>query len=237
MQRSARWFSIGLGVAISSWAVYAVVAWLRYGHPDRDSDEADPLLDGFMPAYDAAERHSALVNAPVDLAFAAATELDLRKSTIIRCLFKSRELLLGTAEARAVLPVALGEWARGLGWVVLAEIPGRELVFGAAARPWESKVVFRSVRPEEFKSFNRKDYAKIVWTLRADPIDSAHSIARTETRVVTTDREAFSRMRVYWACFSPGILLIRKIALRMVRREAERLSSRRALPRDPRPAC
>jgi len=237
MQRSARWCSIGFAVVLSSWAGYAVVTWLRYGHARRDSDAADPLLDDFMPRYDAAERHSALVNAPADSTFAAATALDLGNSTIIRCLFKSREWLLGSAQAGAVPPVALREWAGTLGWVLLAEIPRRELVFGAAARPWEAKVVFRTVQPDEFRGFEQPGYVRILWTLRADPIDAARSIAVTETRVATTDRQTFSKMRVYWAVFSPGILLIRKIALRMVRSEAERLNSRRAPGRDPRPAC
>jgi hypothetical protein len=31
-------------------------------------------------------------------------------------------------------------------------------------------------------AFNDPDYVKIVWTLRADPVDATHSVFRTETR-------------------------------------------------------
>ena len=45
---------------------------------------------------------------------------------------------------------------------------------------------------------------------------------RTETRVTTTDAEARTKFRRYWSVFSPGIVLIRWLALEPVRREAER---------------
>jgi hypothetical protein len=105
---------------------------------------------------------------------------------------------------------------------VLAEIPGRELIVGAVTRPWEANVTFRAVPPDEFATFREPDYVKIVWTLRADPIDATHSIFRTETRVMTTDSTARAKFRWYWACLSPGIILIRWTALRSLRRRAER---------------
>jgi len=39
---------------------------------------------------------------------------------------------------------------QSLGWVVLDEIPGRELLLGAVTRPWEANVTFRSVAAESF---------------------------------------------------------------------------------------
>ena len=104
---------------------------------------------------------------------------------------------------------------------MLAEIPGRELIVGAVTRPWEANVTFRAVPPDGFATFREPDYVKIVWTLRADPIDATHSIFRTETRVMTTDSTARAKFRWYWACLSPGIILIRWTALRSLRRRAE----------------
>jgi len=63
---------------------------------------------------------------------------------------------------------------------------------------------------------------KIVWTLRADPVGQSESIFRTETRATTTDRTARTKFRWYWARFSPGIVLIRRVMLRLLKREAER---------------
>ena len=96
------------------------------------------------------------------------------------------------------------------------------MVMGAETQPWKANVVFRSLPPAEFASFSEPNYLKIVWTLRADSVSDDMSVARTETRVVATDAEARKKLRWYWARFSAGIVLIREISLRLVKKEAER---------------
>ena len=54
-----------------------------------------------------------------------------------------------------------------------------------------------------------------------DPIDDTSCVFRTETRVVTTDANARSRFRWYWARFSPGIALIRRAMVQRVKTHAE----------------
>jgi hypothetical protein len=83
-------------------------------------------------------------------------------------------------------------------------------------------VVFRALPPDAFAAFNAPDYVKIMWTLRADPLGARESIARTETRVATTDPGAREKFRRYWSVFSPGILLIRHVMLKRVKADAER---------------
>ena len=96
-----------------------------------------------------------------------------------------------------------------IGWVVLAERPGRELVLGAATQPWQTAPVFRSVLAAGFRDFAEPGYVKIAWTLRADPIDATHSTFHTETRVCTTDAEARRQFRNYWSFVAPGVEVIR----------------------------
>jgi hypothetical protein len=119
-----------------------------------------------------------------------------------------------------------------LGWGILAEEQGRELVMGAISQPWEADVKFRSLPPDDFAGYQEPGYAKIVWTLAVQPLDAERSVFRTETRVVTTDPASRARFRRYWAVFSPGILLIRRETLRLVKRaaEARSRSSDRAVP-------
>ena len=62
----------------------------------------------------------------------------------------------------------------------------------------------------------------IAWTLRADPDGPDASIFRTETRAMTNDAESRARFRRYWAFFSPGIVLIRRLSLAPLKTEAER---------------
>ena len=93
---------------------------------------------------------------------------------------------------------------------------------GAVTQPWEANVVFRSLPTDKFVAFNEPGWVKIVWTLRADPLGADASVFRTETRVVTTDRESRARFRSYWAFVSAGIVLIRWMMLEPLKAEAER---------------
>ncbi len=117
---------------------------------------------------------------------------------------------------------SLVEMTRELGWVVLADIPGHEIVMGAVTRPWEPNVVVRGIPPDAFAAIDEPDYVKIVWTLRVDPVSPYSSIARSETRAVATDASARRKFRWYWARFSAGIVLIRELSMRLVKKEAER---------------
>jgi hypothetical protein len=62
---------------------------------------------------------------------------------------------------------------------------------------------------------------KIVWNLSVEPLGPSESMFRTETRVATTDAYARKRFRRYWAAFSPGIRLIRRESLSIVKADAE----------------
>lgn len=213
----------GAGLAAGAYAAYAGTTWLRYGHTDRGAaDDQDPLLDRFMPTYEVVERHHIRIGAPADIAFAAACEVDFQQSALIRAIFIGRELMLGAAPEGSERPRGLLALTKSLGWGVLAEVAGREVVVGAVTQPWKANVVFRALAPEAFAAFSDPNFVKIAWTLRADPIGAGESIARTETRVTSTDAAARRRFRRYWSLVSPGIVIIRRVALTLVRAEAER---------------
>ena len=212
-----------LGVAAAAYAGFAATTWMRYGRTEAPAaDEADPLLDMFMPVYDIAERHHVKVAAPADVTFGALMDMDLEDSALIRAIFTGRELLMGAEPDSTLKGRSLVETTKALGWVVLAEVPGHEIVMGAVTRPWEPNVVFRGIPAEHFAAFDEPDYVKIVWTLRADGLSPMRSIARTETRAVATNAAARRKFRWYWARFSAGIILIREMSLCLVRKEAER---------------
>jgi hypothetical protein len=190
-------------------------------HP-ADPEEEDSLLDQFMPTYEVVERHRVHVAAPADITFSVACEHDLQHSVIIRGIFKAREAFLGSKPNDKALSQGLLAQTKALGWGVLAEVPGREVVMGAVTQAWVADVVFHSLPPEEFAAFDTPGYVKIVWTLRADPVGNTNSIFRTETRAANTDATARSKFRWYWSKVSPGVWLIRRMTLGPLRREAER---------------
>ena len=214
---------MGAGFAVAGYAAFAAAAWWRYGHPRPSSDfERDELLDQFIPTYDVVERHRIWVAASADETFAAAKQQDLLHSRLIRAIFRAREIALAAIPDERARPRGLVDQMQSLGWGVLAELPGREIVMGAVTKPWEANVTFHAIPANEFASYWQPGYVKIVWTLRARPAGSTGSVFFTETRAVATDPVAWARFRKYWAFASPGIASIRWLLLRPLKRTAER---------------
>ena len=121
-----------------------------------------------MPVGEVAERHQVQVEAPVEDTFAAAREMNVNRSALVRAIFAARTL---PARLRGHTPgpssQSLLDETLALGWRVLAERPDREIVVGAVTQPWKAEVTFRGVDPEAFAAFAEPGYAKIVWTLEA----------------------------------------------------------------------
>jgi hypothetical protein len=198
------------------------ITWLRYGQVATPAvGERDALLDRFMPVYEVVIRHQALVAAPPDLTLAAAKDHDLFASPVARGIVRTREMVLRVRPDDRVRPRTLLALMQSFGWGVLADDPGREVVFGSITRPWEGNVTFDAVPPADFAAFAKPGYVKIVWSLRVEP--AAHSsILHVETRVATTDPVSREKFRRYWAFVSPGSILIRRVSLGPIKHEAER---------------
>ena len=211
------------GAAAGAYASYAAIAYFHYGHPlPAPPDAGDERLDRVIPHYDIVERHHIHVAAPPEITLAAACESDPLGSPLVRGIFRAREVLLRARPDDAPRPRGLLALTKSLGWGVLDEVPGREVIMGAVTQPWRANVVFRPLPPDEFATFSEPGFVKIAWTLRADPEGSGGSVFRTETRAVATDATARAAFRRYWACVSPGIGLIRVLMLTPVKLEAER---------------
>jgi hypothetical protein len=175
-----------------------------------------------MPLYDVVERHHTFVRATPEITLAAAKEQELWDAAVVRAIVRAREVIVGAAPDDSDRPRGLLAQVLSLGWGVLADVPGLAIVLGAVTKPWEADVTFRAVPPARFAAFSEPGYVKIAWTLRVDASQRGGSIFRTETRAVATDPEARAKFRWYWAFFSPGIAVIRRVSLGLLRVEAER---------------
>jgi hypothetical protein len=222
MRRPLRLIGGVVGAAVAVYGVSVAVTYFRSGRAVSRA-ERHPLLDRFMPEPEVRERHATRVAAPAEITLRAARRVSFHDSVVARALLALRALparIRSGPPPRIIRRPILGE-VLALGWRPLAET-SEHLVMGAVTQPWKSEVRFRGLPPEEFAAFREPGYAKIVWTFEVDPIGPASSVFATETRVVTTDPTSRERFRRYWACLSPGILLIRHAMLRLVRAEAER---------------
>src|SRR5688500_12864234 len=127
----------GLGAVSAGWALYGARTWLTFGDRPRHNVDGDDVLDRFMPKYDVAERHQTKVAAPAVATFAAARDMDLYRSRVIRAVFRGRELLMLERGKRRT-PQSLVDETLSIGWGILAEVPDREIVVGAICRPWQA---------------------------------------------------------------------------------------------------
>jgi len=223
VRAGAKWSAIAFATAAAVYGTYVGITWYRYGNVAAPApEEEDPLLDRFLPVYEIVERHQIRVAAPAAVTLDAARDVDLQASPVVRAIIRAREIILGATPVDRRPPRGLLAETQSLGWGVLADVPGREVVVGAVTRPWEANVTFRALAPDQFAAFNEAGYVKIAWTIRVDPITATESLFVTETRAVATDPTARSRFRRYWSFLSPGIIAIRWALLGPVKQEAER---------------
>jgi hypothetical protein len=203
---------------------YVLTAWARYGHVHPDRRPRDELLDRFLPRPDVDEYHHILVHAPAPLTYQVAKDMDLMSSFLVRSLFWLRAVptLLRGKPFRPDGPRGLVAETLGIGRGLLAEDPGRQIVIGAYTQPWHQEVTFHALPPEEFAAFAEPGQVKIVWTLHVELLGPTECRFVTRTRAVGTDLQARRLFRRYWAPMSTGIILIRYLAMPMVKHQAER---------------
>jgi hypothetical protein len=222
IKNAAKTVAATAAIAAAGYAALVVFNRAKYGKAKGFAERGkDSLLDRFIPEPEVAEHHHIDVNAPADIVMATAKDMEFLESPVIRAIVKVRELALGGAPDDREHPTALLDQMLSIGWVVLAEQPGREIVLGAVTQPWQAAPVFRSIPAAEFRDFAEPGYVKIAWTLRADPIDVFRSTFHTETRVCTTDTAARRRFRNYWSFVAPGVEVIRMAMLGPLRCAAE----------------
>ncbi len=184
------------------------------------------LIDKVLPAFDVGDDHRVHIAAEPARVYAAFPALDFTRSRVVRTLFAIRSLpsrLRGrTPESplksgpQPILPSMLA-----LGWRVLEEIPGRELVAGAVTRPWAPEVRFRGLAAPDFAAFAEPGFTKIAWNFAVRPAARGGTVASAQTRVLCMDATARRRFRRYWLVFGVGIRWIHRALLHLLKRELE----------------
>jgi hypothetical protein len=225
-KRALKTLAGSLALLTLPYAAYVAATWYRYGREQGPASgkatREGSLIDQFMPTYEVAELHEIDISAPAELTMAAAREMDLYRSPLVHAIFAVRTLPSRRRGTPPRQPTSLLAETRALGWRTLAEVPDREIVVGAVTQPWRAEVTFHGVDPDVFAGFAEPGYAKIAWTLQAVPLGPAASRFCTQTRVSTTDPRSRALFRRYWAALSPGIRLIRRESLKLVKADAER---------------
>jgi hypothetical protein len=179
-----------------------------------------------MPEWEVREFHETSVAAPPAAAFAAARAVTAPEVRLFLPLMALR--LIPAAFSRRRIAVDLRAPLIDLfvrnGFVLLDELPGRELVLGAAGRFWlpgggEPPEHLRTAA--DFAAFDEPGYAKGIVNLLVEA-DGPGSRVSTETRVSCTDAEASKWFHRYWCVIRPGSAMIRRSWLGAIRARATR---------------
>lgn len=176
------------------------------------------LIEQVMASYDERIRHAGLFCASPERCLDAAVSLDLLQFRVARALVAARSLPGGGPRLERLRIADLA--APPLGWLKLGERPGREIVLGQIARPWQpgAQRVFPRDE-EEFRRFDRPGYAKIVLSVHAEPRGVETSRLVLETRVQITDPASRRRFRRYWRLVGTFSGLLRRLAMRWLAAE------------------
>ena len=175
------------------------------------------LIDDFLPGYDVGERHRTEVRAPADKVYAAVRRLDLSRARVSMLLFRLRGLPAGL---RAPSCLTLDDFLR-TGFILLGERPDEELLLGLVGRFWTPSGDLQRLNAEGFRRFDRPGFAKAAWNFSLSGRPGGTVLLGTETRVLCTDAASRRRFRLYWLFIGAFSGLIRREALRAVKRNAE----------------
>lgn len=179
------------------------------------------LIDRFLPDYDVVEHHEVDVDAAADRAYRAVKELDLARSPVVLALLFARGLPhVFTGAVKPKRHLGLDDLVAS-GFVVLGEDPERELVLGIVGKFWQLSSGVHRIEPHEFVSFDEPGFARAAWNFVIAERGDGGSRVATETRVAATDDEARRNFARYWWLIGRFSALIRRIALRDIKQDAE----------------
>jgi hypothetical protein len=181
--------------------------------PDR------PRIGEFLPISDVSASYEIRINAPPSVVYQRLLVSNFNEARVVRLLMTLRS---GGRPPRSRVPGDLRQRLQGTGFVILAEVPGEELVIGVAGRFWRpdgGRCLDLTV--DGFGGFSRSGYAKAAWNFKLRAESSKETVLSTETRIKCFGRAAFWKFRLYWSLVGPFSGLIRKAILKQVKTEAE----------------
>lgn len=160
-----------------------------------------------MPNCDRREVHRRPSNAPPEAVWEAIHELRGDELKLMRALMGLRSL----GRSRGGAETMLHSFQR-MGFRLIAEEPGSELVVAGIGRFWKLSGGLRRVEgADQFAAFDEPGYAKVAFNFRFDD-----GVLSTETRIAGTDASARRRFGIYWMLVRPGSGLIRREWLRAI---------------------
>ena len=166
------------------------------------------LIDKYLKKYDFNEYHEITIEAGPDEIYAIIKKLDFTQSWIVNFLFRLRGLPKAMRNLDGFIKV---------GFIFLEENENEEFVLGFLA----NQRGLKNVSPEEFIDFAQAAYVVAAWNFHLVQVNEGETLVSTETRILGTNKAAKRFFSLYWFFISPFSAWIRKIILKMVKKEAD----------------
>lgn len=186
------------------------------------------LVDQIMPTYQFRERRQIQIQSTPDRIFEILKTLKTSEISFFNTLFWIRSIpgrLLGQGNKYFVNDgSSLWEQGLRLGFVILGEVPDREIVFGAIGDWWKptGATFYRFSNLKEFREFDQPGYAWVCGNFHVGAQTRSDGLLLThETRVQATDSIAYSKFKSYWRMIYPGVTLVRRMLLKAIKVKAE----------------
>jgi hypothetical protein len=189
----------------------------------RDSStQNQDLLDAHLPTYDVVLTEHLVVDADTSVTFEAAKNFDFltTRSLLVTGLMTARSLpsrLLGRPVVDPQTLMLARDSGALPGWLLLGEVHGREIVFGAVGTFWKPDIDWHDLPAERFADFSEPGWGKIACHLLVRPDGPGRSVLSYECRTATTDPLSRAQMSRYWWLIRPVVGYVLRAVLRTIR--------------------
>jgi hypothetical protein len=168
-------------------------------------------IQNYLPCPHHTETMRIFVQAKPDAAWELARHYDMSSVSWVHFLFHLRTIADVFHSDRPAADNGIGIdqiAANGKGFMILYEIPGKEVVVGAVGKFWHVDIPFKQVAPEEFRNFNESGWGKLAWSISVEPYLSGSTVC-FELRTTATDHDSWERLNVYYHIIGAFSKLIR----------------------------
>lgn len=107
------------------------------------------------------------------------------------------------------------------GWVMLGEVPQREIAFGAVGRFCDGTINWLTVPASEFAAFEAPGWVRFAANLSMRPYGAGRTLLSYEARALATDEDSRRRFARRWMVVEPFVGHIMRATLGTVARDTE----------------
>jgi hypothetical protein len=169
-------------------------------------------IQQYLPHPKHTEINRIFVNAKPGDAWEVVRHFNAAEISWIRLLFAIRTLpekLSGKHHSHEDRRIGVDQIeAKGKGFIILHETPGKEVVVGAVGQFWHLNIPFADVKPEEFKDFSQPGWGKLAWAITVEPYMDGSTIS-LELRTTATDEHSWRKLKNYYRIIGLGSKPIR----------------------------